>query len=140
MYKNKKDIINKRNIILPIKPQYANKIINGEKKYEYRKRLCKESIGKIYIYATSPVKMIIGEAQVIKKITMNKESLWKISKEQAGISEKSFFEYFQKSVNGSAYYLGNAQKYKKPLSLKSIGIHYTPQSYVYIGEIFEEKL
>ena len=50
-----------KNIVLPIKPEYADKILNGQKKYEYRKNICTDNIEKIYVYATSPVKAIIGE-------------------------------------------------------------------------------
>ncbi len=132
---NEQRLYSRRNIVLPIKPSYADKILSGEKKYEYRKRLCKDSIDKIYIYATSPVKRIIGEVKVLQKLNQEKEILWEISKEESGVSKEEFFKYFQKTDNGSAYYLGEVKKYNQPLTLESIGIKYTPQSYVYIGEI-----
>ena len=81
---NEQLLSSRRNIVLPIKPSYADKIISGEKKYEYRKRLCKDSIDKIYIYATSPVKRIIGEVKVLQKLNQKKEILWEISKEKIG--------------------------------------------------------
>ena len=43
-------------ILLPIKPEYANKIVDQTKLYEYRKSICKRNIDKIVIYSTSPVK------------------------------------------------------------------------------------
>lgn len=132
---NEQLLSSRRNIVLPIKPLYADKIISGEKKYEYRKRLCKDSIDKIYIYATSPVKKIIGEVKVLQKLNQKKEILWEISKEESGVSKEEFFKYFQKNKIGCAYYLGEVQKYNQPLTLESIGIKHTPQSYVYIGEI-----
>ena len=70
IYDNKEtakcSFLEKENIILPIKPVFAEKILSGEKKYEYRKRLCIKEINKIYIYATVPVKMIIGEVGVVE--------------------------------------------------------------------------
>lgn len=84
--------LEKENIILPIKPVFAEKIISGEKKYEYRKRLCKKEVNKIYIYATAPVKMIIGEAGIVNKMSMDKEELWKETQKYAGITKK-FYSY-----------------------------------------------
>jgi predicted transcriptional regulator len=50
------------NVLLSIKPKYVKAILNGTKKYELRKSAfrCKEDIERVYIYATSPVKKIVG--------------------------------------------------------------------------------
>jgi len=51
-------------VLLSIKPEYAEKILNGEKKYEFRKVLPKnKSITKVIIYATMPIGKVIGEFQ-----------------------------------------------------------------------------
>ena len=49
-------------ILLSIKPEYAEKILSGEKRYEFRRKLCKREIDKIYIYATRPVQKVIADA------------------------------------------------------------------------------
>ena len=46
-------------ILLPIKPEYVNKIIEKTKLYEYRKNKCKKKVDKIVIYSTSPVKKLL---------------------------------------------------------------------------------
>ncbi len=44
-------------VLLSVKPKYANEIIAGRKKYEVRKSIFKrENIEKMYIYSSSPVK------------------------------------------------------------------------------------
>ena len=49
------------NVLLSVKPKYANEIISGRKKYEFRKLIFKrENIEKVYIYSSSPVKKVIG--------------------------------------------------------------------------------
>lgn len=139
IYQNKEinnfAVLSKDNILLPIKPCYADKIFEGAKKYEYRKRLCKNPVKKVYIYATYPVKAIVGEADVIEKMTMPKKELWNITKEQSGISLEFFNKYFENREYACAYHLENVKKYDKPILLKSVGINYVPQSYVYIGDI-----
>ena len=57
-------------ILLPIKPEYANKIVEQTKLYEYRKNKCKKQIDRIVIYSTSPVKKVIAEVEV-KEIISN---------------------------------------------------------------------
>lgn len=120
------------NIILPIKQEYADKILSGQKKYEYRKNICTDNIEKIYVYATSPVKAIIGEAEVVEKIIMNKDNLWKISEKQSGITKEFFDDYYKNSEFACAYKIGMVKRYNKCIELKDIGINYTPQSYTYV--------
>ena len=51
-------------ILMSIKPEYVNKIFSGEKKYEYRKRLCKEKIDTIIVYSSSPIQKVVGELKI----------------------------------------------------------------------------
>lgn len=37
-------------LLLSIKPEYVEKILQGEKKFEYRKRLAKEDVSYIYTF------------------------------------------------------------------------------------------
>lgn len=124
-----------KSIILPIKPIYAEKIFSGEKKYEFRKRLCIENIDKIYLYATSPIKKIVGEAVVCGKYSMKKEELWKLASEYSGITTVLFDQYFQKADRANAYKLGEVIRYRIPVELKEMGVSYAPQSYVYVDTI-----
>ena len=120
----------KETILLPVKPIYANKILNGKKKYEYRKTKPKKDINKIIIYSTSPIKKIIGEVQVIKIIELPKEELWNLTKNSSGINKKDYDKYFEKQEKAVAYELGKVTSYEKDLS--DIGICFTPQSYIYL--------
>lgn len=138
IYDNKEvakcSFLEKENIILPIKPVFAEKILSGEKKYEYRKRLCKKEVKKIYIYATAPVKMIIGEAWLVNKMNMDKEKLWQETQKYAGITKKYYDKYFEYQDCACAYRIGEVRQYRFPVALDSIGIEYVPQSFIYVGE------
>ncbi len=119
-------------ILLSIKPEYANKILNGTKKYEYRKHLAQESIEKILIYSTCPEKKVIGEVDVIETLTMKKTQLWDHTKVTAGISRSKYREYFDGCMIAHAYHLGIATRYPQPKDLKEFGLVHAPQSFVYI--------
>lgn len=139
IYDNKEvakcSFLEKENIILPIKPVFAKKIFSGEKKYEYRKRLCKKEINKIYIYATAPIKMIIGEVGVVNKLSMDKEKLWQETQKYAGITKKNYDQYFESQDCACAYRIGEVRQYRFPIALDSIGIEYVPQLFIYVGEL-----
>ncbi len=139
IYKGRKvsgleDVVND-GVVLPIKPIYSDMIMSGIKKYEYRKRLCKKDIEKIYIYSTSPVKKIIGEADVVDKIIMPKQDLWNCTRTFSGITEAFYNEYFKNTEYACAYKLGETKRYTKAVDLKDININYVPQSYVYMSNI-----
>lgn len=119
-------------ILLSIKPEYANKILSGTKKYEFRKHLAQGDINKIIIYATSPEMKIIGEVEVLGTLSMKKTPLWEKTKSEAGISREKYREYFRDSNIANAYVLGKAIKYDEYKSLNDFGISQAPQSFVYI--------
>ncbi|MGL4769183.1 MAG: ASCH domain-containing protein [Mycoplasmoidaceae bacterium] len=118
-------------IILPIKPQYANKILNNSKKYEFRKSKPLRKINKIIIYASNPIKAIIGEVEVIDIIEMEPQALWEQTKHSAGISYDKYKIYFKNSKKAYAYCLGESLLYKKPKTLLSFNINFVPQSFIY---------
>ena len=52
-------------MILPIYPEYIDLIIKGKKKYEFRKFTCRKEVKTILLYATHPIKAIVGEAKIL---------------------------------------------------------------------------
>lgn len=58
-------------ILLSIKPEYANKIFDGQKHYEYRKRIPKKEVSKIVVYSSAPEQAVIGEVEVVKTLKIN---------------------------------------------------------------------
>ena len=119
-------------ILLPIKPEYANKIIEQKKLYEYRKNICKRKIDKIVIYSTSPVKRVVAEVEVKSVLSNTPNKLWKETKQYSGISKAKYMKYFKNKKVAFAYELGKIIIYKQPKMLEDIGINYYPQSYVYL--------
>ncbi|WPL38892.1 ASCH domain-containing protein [Malacoplasma iowae] len=119
-------------ILLSVKPEYSEKIFNGVKKFEYRKSLAKKDVNRILIYTTSPIKLIIGEVEVIEKISLEVTKLWAKTQNYSGISKKKYLWYFNGNTNASAYKLGKITKYETPKTLDQFGVKQAPQSFVYI--------
>lgn len=119
-------------MLLSINPQHVENILNGDKRFEFRKVRCRAEVDNIVIYATSPVMQIVGEADVTEIIQDSLDAVWKITSEYAGISRHFYDEYYLGKDKAVAYKLGRVKKYKRPLQLSDFGISSAPQSFVYI--------
>jgi predicted transcriptional regulator len=119
-------------ILIAIKEEYAEKIFDGDKKYEYRRIPCKQDIDTMLIYVSSPVMKIMGEAKIECKIDMNPQKLWKLTKKDAGISLTAYLDYFSGCEIAHAYKIGKVKQFKTPKNLNDYGIERAPQSFVYI--------
>ena len=121
-------------VLLSIKPEYVQRILAGEKKFEFRKRLANKSVDTIVIYATSPVMKIVGEVKVKGVLEKAPSVLWEQTKKNAGITRKKYREYFFGCKRAFAYELEEVVKYAKEFNLEEIGINQAPQSFVYITD------
>jgi predicted transcriptional regulator len=122
------------NILLSIKPKYAESIISGKKKYEFRKVIFKKNyIENVYIYCTSPVKRIIGVFRVGDIIEDRPERLWEQLNEFSGLEEKEFFDYFENIEKGFAIEIKSIEKFEDPVDpAKLIPGFVPPQSFYYV--------
>ena len=121
------------NILMSIKPQYVEKILSGNKKYEYRKNRAKRNdIDKMIIYSTAPVMKVVAEVDIEEIIESTPDILWKKTKLESGITEEFFYKYYKNKTIAVAYKLGNIKIYDKPKSLNDIGVKYVPQSFIYL--------
>ena len=121
-------------ILLPIKEEYVEKILNGQKKYEYRHVLTNEKIDGIILYATAPIKRVVGEVRVIGTLEASPSSLWESTKKNAGISREKYRKYFCGKKKAKAYVLDKAVRYSKQYKLEELGVEKAPQSFLYLNE------
>lgn len=120
-------------VLLSIKPEFANKIFDGSKKFEFRKSVFKNpSVDTVVVYASSPVQKVIGEFKVSEIITDDVEHLWQKTSQYSGISKMFYDEYFSQKREANAIAVGRMTKYPEPLLLSDFGIKYPPQSFMYI--------
>lgn len=103
-------------ILISIKPEYVEKIFDGNKKHEYKRRLANKAVDKMIIYCTVPVKAVVGEVAVTGIISDLSEYLWEQTKDFAGISKEKYFEYFSGKEKANCYVLSDYVKYDHPKS------------------------
>nr|WP_300309238.1 ASCH domain-containing protein [Halomonas sp.] len=122
-------------VLLSIKPEFADSILDGSKHFEFRKNIFKrDGIEKVVIYATMPVGKVVGEFDVGGVIALEPEELWEETKTHAGISFSFFESYFSGRDRGFAIKVKNPKRYEQPVALDDLipnGI--APQSYRYIN-------
>ncbi|KQT42610.1 MULTISPECIES: hypothetical protein [unclassified Methylophilus] len=126
-------------ILLSIKPEFALKILNGDKKFEFRKSAF-ANVGAtcVVIYATKPLGMIIGEFDVSEVFIDAPENIWERTKKFAGIGKVKFDEYYLGRETAVALVVGEVRKYDVPLELGDLGEKITPpQSFRYLNESFQ---
>jgi predicted transcriptional regulator len=122
-------------VILSIKPEFANKIFEGDKKFEFRRSIFKnKNVSKVIVYASSPISKVIGEFEIGQILHKDLDSLWNETKEFSGISKDYFNEYFIGKENGFALEVKRVKRYKKDLCIKESFGKVPPQSFTYIEE------
>ncbi|MES2703183.1 MAG: hypothetical protein V4649_11115 [Bacteroidota bacterium] len=120
-------------VLLSIKPEYAFKIFEGTKKFEFRKIIFKKAgIKTVVVYASSPVQQVIGEFEIDDIFSSEPKLLWEETKEFSGISKDFFFKYFAEKSIAHAIKIKSTKKYRKPLCIKEDFKAFPPQSYIYI--------
>lgn len=119
-------------VVLSIKPEFAQKIFEGTKKFEFRKSIFKnKDVETVIVYASSPVQKVIGEFDIEHIIKDKLDELWELTHIHAGITEEYFYEYFQNKDSGFAIKIKEFRKYKIPKDLKEDFNLLPPQSFSY---------
>jgi predicted transcriptional regulator len=117
------------NLIISIKPQFVQKILTGEKKYEFRRRIYKQDVDKIYIYQTLPNQGIIAYFTPGEIIKDTPENLWNKFSNLSGTTKEHLLDYLHDLDEAYAIEITNLKVYDEPFIPKDIK---APQSYKYI--------
>jgi predicted transcriptional regulator len=121
------------NLLISIKPKYTKKIISGEKKFEYRKKLFKNDIQMIFIYSSSPEKKIIGYFKYAGYSFGIPADIWEETKHLSGITETEYKTYFLNKEIAFAIKINDLVVYKNPIDPYTLNNNFwPPQSFMYI--------
>lgn len=120
-------------VLLSIKPEFAERIFDGSKKFEFRKAIFKdERITTVVVYASSPTQKVIGEFKIDSIINDEPMKVWRRTKNHAGINEDYFFQYFADRQIAYAIKVKKVKRYRKPLCLRQDFNLTPPQSFMYL--------
>lgn len=119
-------------ILLSIHPRYINSIFSGEKKYEYRKTQFRQKVSSVVVYATTPVKKIVGEFTCEEILKDSPQNIWEQTKKFSGISQIDFVDYFEHSLFAYAIKIVQPVLYQKVKKLSDLNVLKAPQSFLYL--------
>ncbi|WP_148416484.1 hypothetical protein [Haloferax sp. KTX1] len=106
------------NVLLSIKPEFAEKILDQEKRYEFRKTRFQDPsrIETIYLYASSPVQEIVGSFSLDEVIEGPPEQLWQDFGAVSGIDDRSrFMDYFGDADTGYAIEVDSTSRFERSI-------------------------
>lgn len=126
----------RRDVILSIKPPHSEKILYGVKTVELRRRFpLSAGRGTIaYIYSTSPVRALVGSAEITDVERLPIAALWRQHGESASIQKRDFDAYFSGLQEGYALKISNARPFSRRLDLVELKERFgfkPPQSFLY---------
>lgn len=130
-----------RTVLLSVKPEYATRILEGSKRFEFRKTRFAQEIRTVFLYATAPVSRIVGYFAVIGIKTGSPRALWRKCRRAAGIQRKDFFSYYQDAKTAYALIVGEVTEFKDSVNPRELWPTFSiPQSYRYLDSVTEKKI
>lgn len=124
-------------LFISVKPEFANKIVAKEKTIELRKVKPHVSIGDyIIIYASSPVKSVIGYGIIKQLIEKSPRRMWNEHSAFLGIDKERFDKYYESKEKSIGIEIHKIKKVM-PISLDSLRTidpnFHPPQVYRYVS-------
>lgn len=125
-YSSHDSIVN--GLLFSIKPEYANKIMKGEKAVEIRKKFNAKYIGqKAAIYSSRPIQAIVGEALISDVEHDSPDFIWEKYSGILGCTRQEFDRYTEACEQVYAVVLDQIRPYPISYSLMQME-HLTGQS------------
>jgi len=121
-------------VLLAIKPKYADLILVGSKRVEFRRVWAARDVHRIALYSSAPVRKIVGLAEIENVLIASPSSLWKTCVEKSGgLTRRELRAYFAGKTKGFAVLLKGvtpAPEYVNPSEI--INDFKPPQSFRYL--------
>lgn len=118
---------------MAIHPEFAEAILSGRKKVEFRKRPPAPDVTTVLVYATAPVKMIIGEFNIADVVLASPGDLWSRFHEVGCIEKTPYEAYYADRAAGAALLVGSSRRYSKAVALSDLEpAPAVPQSFAYL--------
>lgn len=123
-----------KTIILSIHPNHIEKILSGDKRYEYRKRI-PQDINYIIVYATAPTKKVVAIIEIDMVIKDTPQNIWDVTQSESGVSYEFFMNYFNGVSTAYAIKFRNIYRLSTPIDITAIdGVKSAPQAYIYVND------
>ena len=107
--------------LISIYPQYVNAILDGRKLVECRKSpIGLEPGDLLQLYATAPVKAILGQARVADVHRGTPEALWEQFEQHTCVTKDDYFAYYAGKAEATLLALTDVRRYCQPVALAGL--------------------
>jgi len=118
---------------LSVRPHFAEKILSGEKKFEFRRTIFRRpNVTVALLYASAPIQKVVGEFTISEILHDDLASLWRKTGKHSGISQDLFYRYFQDREHGYALKVYCVKRYRTPFCPRERFGLCPPQSFAYL--------
>ena len=119
--------------LLSVRPRFARAIMSGEKRVEFRKVQFRRTVSHVVVYATGPIRRILGYFEVARLVEAPPKRLWDLYGGVGAIHHHEFYAYYRSSNRGTAIAIGGVYAFQEPPRLSVFGRWLKPpQSFRYI--------
>jgi predicted transcriptional regulator len=109
------------NFLISLEERHANRILEGTKTVELRRRPMHVAIGAtVWIYVKVPVGCVVGCAKVTGLHTLAPSTLWNRFGAVSGLQRQEFFEYFSGLPKAFALGLSEPTRLASPIPLSTL--------------------
>ncbi len=124
-----------KKILLSVKPRFVDKILSGEKKYEFRKRVPLDTSNcHVLIYKTHPDKIVVAEFVIGEIMCATPQEIWLRTYKEAGLSFDEFKKYYDGKIIAYAYKITDLHEFTIPRNLAEYGLKRAPQDFCYVED------
>jgi predicted transcriptional regulator len=121
-------------VLLSIRPEFSDAILDGRKTYELRRRVFgRRDVRRCVIYSSSPIRRVVGDFRIEKVLALTPRKLWEVTSRGAAIDRRRFDAYFQGLEIGFALKIGSVHRFSRSRDLhRYCGLRQPPQSFCYL--------
>lgn len=124
-----------RDVLMSIRPRFAEAIFAGEKTHELRRQFPASLSGAtVYVYASTPLRKVIGSFQIASVQRIPKWLLARTRRRATTLTATELLAYLDGLHHGVLLEVSNPTEYARPVPLarlRAIGIE-PPQSYRFL--------
>ena len=108
-------------LLLSLKPRFAELVFMGEKTVELRRRIASTMKGReVFIYVSSPARMIRGGFRVADVWSSDPETVWGEVASRAGVAKIEYDAYYEGCGIAHALALSDVWAHEAPVEIEGV--------------------
>lgn len=120
--------------LMAIHERYADAIMDGVKRVEFRKRRLADDIETVWLYVTAPMSKVVGQFSVGEVVSGTPRDIWERYGAVGVIERDAFFDYYDGVRTAVAIVVGAAERLPDPVALAEMNPPpAVPQSFAYLS-------